>query len=196
MLFIQGSPVIHARPNLNDSELSYTHPQDSETYRSTGRSEIPTCPSAIDTSSTSTGASPDEDTSTESPDWNGNGPLDGSLPSQLDVSVKVFPPSGAFESATPSTISDCRAQSMTGEKMANIPPKVEELDDDDLQSVRPSEVGNPAGAPVVVPRKRGRPRKHPLPALTGQVKVTKGRSKTGCITCRRRKKKCDETKPA
>ncbi|KAJ5294078.1 hypothetical protein PENANT_c009G02641 [Penicillium antarcticum] len=70
-------------------------------------------------------------------------------------------------------------------------PKVEEIDENIL-SIKPAEVGDSA-APAAVPRKRGRPRKHPLP--TG-AKVTKGRSKTGCITCRRRKKKCDETKPA
>jgi hypothetical protein len=70
-------------------------------------------------------------------------------------------------------------------------PKVEEIEENIL-SIKPAEVGDSA-APAAVPRKRGRPRKHPLP--TG-AKVTKGRSKTGCITCRRRKKKCDETKPA
>jgi hypothetical protein len=49
-------------------------------------------------------------------------------------------------------------------------------------------------SPVTAKRPRGRPRKHPvLPEPTN--KVTKGRSKTGCITCRKRKKKCDETKP-
>ncbi|KAI9676817.1 MAG: hypothetical protein M1817_006656 [Caeruleum heppii] len=46
-----------------------------------------------------------------------------------------------------------------------------------------------------VKRPRGRPRKHPLPSPEAQAKLAKGRSKTGCITCRRRKKKCDETKP-
>lgn len=44
-------------------------------------------------------------------------------------------------------------------------------------------------------RPRGRPRKNPLPAVTDANKVVKGRSKTGCITCRKRKKKCDEAKP-
>ena len=44
-------------------------------------------------------------------------------------------------------------------------------------------------------RRRGRPRKHPLAPLVANSKVTKGRSKTGCITCRKRKKKCDEAKP-
>ncbi|KAF5723628.1 C6 zink-finger PRO1A [Fusarium mundagurra] len=44
-------------------------------------------------------------------------------------------------------------------------------------------------------RPRGRPRKHPLTTAVSASKVTKGRSKTGCITCRKRKKKCDEAKP-
>ncbi|KAJ2898390.1 Transcriptional regulatory protein moc3 [Zalerion maritima] len=46
-----------------------------------------------------------------------------------------------------------------------------------------------------VKRPRGRPRKHPHPPIINTNKVTKGRSKTGCITCRKRKKKCDEAKP-
>ena len=94
----------------------------------------------------------------------------------------------------------------------DVIPKIEELDeDDDLENNIPNDTAlqsehqqhqpprhrHPPGAPVHVPRKRGRPRKHPLPvAGGGQAKITKGRSKTGCITCRRRKKKCDETKPA
>lgn len=44
-------------------------------------------------------------------------------------------------------------------------------------------------------RPRGRPRKHPLASVASTSKITKGRSKTGCITCRKRKKKCDEAKP-
>ena len=46
-----------------------------------------------------------------------------------------------------------------------------------------------------VKRKRGRPRKHPVLVKILNPDKPKGRSKTGCITCRRRKKKCDETKP-
>ena len=38
-----------------------------------------------------------------------------------------------------------------------------------------------------VKRPRGRPRKHP---------VSKGRCRTGCFTCRRRKRKCNEAKPS
>ncbi|EER23234.1 hypothetical protein D8B26_001317 [Coccidioides posadasii str. Silveira] len=92
----------------------------------------------------------------------------------------------------------------------DVVPKVEEIDDDEALAIElgkaptnsqvqadtadtKSECAPPA--PIIGPRKRGRPRKHPLP-VPGQAKVTKGRSKTGCITCRRRKKKCDETKPS
>lgn len=45
-------------------------------------------------------------------------------------------------------------------------------------------------------KKRGRPRKPPPSPSATRVKVAKGRSKTGCLTCRRRKKKCDEAKPS
>lgn len=143
-------------------------------------------------SSTSTGASTDL-TSTDSPAWNGGSTR--SPPADLDapVKIKVFPRSLDF-------MFDARAQIS---EMTDAPPKVEELEDEDIQSFQTSGVGNeaeqnehPAGLPVPVPRKRGRPRKHPLPGPGNQAKVTKGRSKTGCITCRRRKKKCDETKPA
>ncbi|KND92995.1 Transcriptional regulatory protein moc3 [Tolypocladium ophioglossoides CBS 100239] len=51
------------------------------------------------------------------------------------------------------------------------------------------------GSQVKQKRPRGRPRKHPLAPAVSASKVTKGRSKTGCITCRKRKKKCDEAKP-
>ncbi|KAJ6115692.1 hypothetical protein N7523_006109 [Penicillium sp. IBT 18751x] len=128
------------------------------------------------TSSTSTGTSPD-DTSSGSPDWSGD-------PDRSSVNVDPM----AF----------ARSHDFMLNSEMDAAPKVEELEED-IQSIKQSDVGNGgdlAGAPVTVPRKRGRPRKHPLPSPGGQVKVTKGRSKTGCITCRRRKKKCDETKPA
>lgn len=73
----------------------------------------------------------------------------------------------------------------------DVVTKIEELEDgDELRSV-------PALPSPTEPskRKRGRPRKNPPPPIGATQKVTKGRSKTGCITCRRRKKKCDETKP-
>ncbi|CZT00340.1 related to C6 zink-finger protein PRO1A [Rhynchosporium graminicola] len=49
--------------------------------------------------------------------------------------------------------------------------------------------------PTLAKRPRGRPRKHPRPTAESLSKAAKGRSKTGCITCRKRKKKCDEAKP-
>lgn len=82
--------------------------------------------------------------------------------------------------------------------------KAEELDDEESGEDVPfqtdeGEGGGASGARnaplTTVPRKRGRPRKHPLPTPGGQMKAAKGKSKTGCITCRRRKKECDETKP-
>ncbi|KAF3393160.1 Transcriptional regulatory protein moc3 [Talaromyces pinophilus] len=82
-----------------------------------------------------------------------------------------------------------------------LAPKIEELDDDGevLMDLKPGDdrpADDVSTTLASLPRKRGRPRKHPLPMPGGQMKVAKGRSKTGCITCRRRKKKCDETKPA
>lgn len=93
--------------------------------------------------------------------------------------------------------------------MDDLAPKIEEQDSsDDLHSIKTStpstaDINSPSinssspssFAPVNPPRKRGRPRKNPLPVPGAQVKITKGRSKTGCVTCRRRKKKCDEAKP-
>ncbi|KAJ5130616.1 uncharacterized protein N7515_006655 [Penicillium bovifimosum] len=118
------------------------------------------------TSSASTGASTD-DASADSVDWN-----DEKSPSiDRDQGQQLH------------------LQSQLLEDIMEV-PKVEEIEDE-LSSIKQDVESGPA-----VPRKRGRPRKHPLPVPGGQAKVTKGRSKTGCITCRRRKKKCDETKPA
>lgn len=76
----------------------------------------------------------------------------------------------------------------------SVAPKLEDVDEDqpvDAEDAKPHV--NEDGTPVPVPRKRGRPRKHPA---AEQKKSTHVRSKTGCWTCRRRKKKCDETKPS
>ncbi|KAI0389662.1 hypothetical protein F5Y17DRAFT_469518 [Xylariaceae sp. FL0594] len=55
--------------------------------------------------------------------------------------------------------------------------------------------GGPPSSQAKAKRPRGRPRKHPVALQDLNSKVAKGRSKTGCITCRKRKKKCDEAKP-
>jgi hypothetical protein len=79
-------------------------------------------------------------------------------------------------------------------------PKLEPMDDDfrfeDYQPQPPTPtLSSEQTGPLKQKRPRGRPRKHPLAAVVSASKVTKGRSKTGCITCRKRKKKCDEAKP-
>lgn len=81
----------------------------------------------------------------------------------------------------------------------SVIPKIEEIDDDDESSSKISPIADdsvPSPDRTVAKRPRGRPRKHPIAQPTSITKPPKGRSKTGCITCRRRKKKCDETKPA
>ncbi|KAK0114767.1 hypothetical protein ONS95_014251 [Cadophora gregata] len=87
-------------------------------------------------------------------------------------------------------------------------PKLEPMEDDvvdmdmsdfpqmsTMQESVPPETPSCNTTPTLVKRPRGRPRKHPKPTPESLSKVAKGRSKTGCITCRKRKKKCDETKP-
>jgi hypothetical protein len=129
----------------------------------------------------------------------------------FDPSTNVFRMRRESDQTSPSSATSAtfggdynfhHADSMEHDSPDAIPPKIEELDDDGeiLMSVKPGD-DHPAdeastAVAVNVPRKRGRPRKHPLPIPGGQLKIAKGRSKTGCITCRRRKKKCDETKPA
>jgi Zn(2)-Cys(6) binuclear cluster domain-containing protein len=71
------------------------------------------------------------------------------------------------------------------------------LDDMDIKPDLSMESTSPTTpSSMAAPRRpRGRPRKHPKPEQLSMVKKPMGRSKTGCITCRRRKKKCDERKP-
>ncbi|KAK3689220.1 hypothetical protein B0T22DRAFT_513414 [Podospora appendiculata] len=75
--------------------------------------------------------------------------------------------------------------------------KPEPLDDDDFNM---DDLKEAPLTPILtaadllrVKRPRGRPRKYPTTPTIAAAK--KGRSKTGCLTCRRRKKKCDEVKP-
>ncbi|KAF2213610.1 hypothetical protein CERZMDRAFT_111256 [Cercospora zeae-maydis SCOH1-5] len=75
-----------------------------------------------------------------------------------------------------------------------VVPKVEELDDAGSSLNKVQDVVEAKLYPTEEgPRKRGRPRKHPV---VEQKKSTHIRSKTGCKTCRRRKKKCDEARPS
>lgn len=81
-------------------------------------------------------------------------------------------------------------------------PKVEPMDEDvrldEIKEAPPTPVPSntsPTTLQAKPKRPRGRPRKHPLAPAVATNKITKGRSKTGCLTCRKRKKKCDEAKP-
>ena len=74
-------------------------------------------------------------------------------------------------------------------------PNLEPLEDIDMSDLLDINESSIPETPAKAKRPLGRPRKHPKPSPVALAKVAKGRSKTGCITCRRRKKKCDETKP-
>lgn len=80
--------------------------------------------------------------------------------------------------------------------------KIEPLDDDiklgDVMAApSSSELSNGIlhGLETGHRRPRGRPRKIVPGPVAAENKVAKVRSKTGCITCRKRKKKCDEARP-
>lgn len=81
-------------------------------------------------------------------------------------------------------------------------PKIEPVEDENFrmndvqEAPRTSDARDrPSSNQPKAKRPRGRPRKYPLPPQVVNSKIAKGRSKTGCITCRKRKKKCDEAKP-
>lgn len=95
--------------------------------------------------------------------------------------------------------SEARIDSRLGtESTDDVVPKIEEAEvqladvktepTTDEPPISPTE-------PVRLRRARGRPRIHPPRSPTTAAKQAKARSKTGCTTCRKRKKKCDETKP-
>ena len=82
---------------------------------------------------------------------------------------------------------------------ADVVLKVEESEvplTEDIKKSNMSETSEDKGSEVLSKRKRGRPRKNVTSPSTTVSKVAKGRSKTGCVTCRKRKKKCDEAKPS
>ena len=60
-------------------------------------------------------------------------------------------------------------------------------------------IGGYPDSPLVssgpVAKRKGRPRKNKVASKELKKSTLNERSKTGCMTCRKRKKKCDETKP-
>lgn len=108
---------------------------------------------------------------------------------------------------TPSAYTPSRTESVKEEPFT--PGFLTSSDDNDGEATSPSEIKTPPKEEPVEPkaepklevdppikkRGRGRPRKNPTTSPETKAKVAKGRSKTGCLTCRKRKKKCDEGKP-
>ena len=101
--------------------------------------------------------------------------------------------------SSPGFVEDEEVEEVEQDDEFLLEPKLEPEDEDvNMDNVQETSVENTPSVstvPVTGKRPRGRPRKHPKPLPEDKAKVTKGRSKTGCLTCRRRKKKCDETKP-
>ncbi|KAI9374310.1 fungal-specific transcription factor domain-containing protein [Aspergillus egyptiacus] len=196
MLSMQNSPAFVLPPSSElESNPAHGYPSRPQADCRSSPAEYITFPDyAIRSDSLShRGSESSTDASNGSPgSWDGDGPSDSSPPAETGVQITTT-------LINPSTV----LFNVVTSPEQDVVPKVEELDDnEELLSIKPAvetphvNSTDPTAAPVHVPRKRGRPRKHPLPVPGGQVKVTKGRSKTGCITCRRRKKKCDETKPS
>lgn len=106
--------------------------------------------------------------------------------------------------ATTFSISVRHATDSSSPPNDEVTPKIEGLDDEividpKVEPIAHDEILYDAETPrneSTNKRPRGRPRKHPKVNPTTPIsKAPKGRSKTGCITCRKRKKKCDEGKP-
>jgi hypothetical protein len=101
---------------------------------------------------------------------------------------------------------DAAGLSWEEEKGLLLIPKLEPADDnmdmlelspmsDQKEIIIPEALSSSSITLAKVKRPRGRPRKHAELTPELMAKVRGRRSKTGCITCRKRKKKCDETKP-
>ncbi|KAJ4303708.1 hypothetical protein N0V90_002609 [Kalmusia sp. IMI 367209] len=113
--------------------------------------------------------------------------------SESPADTPTFDTNGASNSGS---LSEERIGSRDGSD--EIVPKIEEtelhLSDVKAEPVADDTPLSPT-EPVRLRRARGRPRIHPPRSPTAASKQAKARSKTGCTTCRKRKKKCDETKP-
>ena len=99
-------------------------------------------------------------------------------------------------SVSPGTSTSSCSSPTSQSTMPNTPMggiKIEEVESDENNiKALPSSSASPTQPPIK--RSRGRPRKNPL--ISPDTKLSKtGRTRTGCLTCRKRKKKCDENKP-
>ncbi|EFX05699.1 c6 zinc finger domain containing protein [Grosmannia clavigera kw1407] len=159
-----------------------------ETYLLTAPSSLSSAP-PLDTSTSSSSATPENSTSPVSHGSHAYGTND-----LVDSDVGPDSPLGHM--------SDMHWE--TAEIDHLHIPKLEPIDEDDfrLEDLKEAPAHPEArGETEILPqskvkRPRGRPRKiGAIPTSASVSKMNKGRSKTGCITCRKRKKKCDEAKP-
>ncbi|KAI9685767.1 MAG: hypothetical protein M1822_004327 [Bathelium mastoideum] len=128
------------------------------------------------------------------------GPLPPPGLSRLSIS-SVSQPSSSSSSESPlntPSFTNPPAYSSDGgsDEEPDVVPKIEEIEDIKIPEAKVeslSEDKTITPSPITPHRGRGRPRRAPqIPTTT----VAKGRSKSGCFTCRKRKKKCDEAKPS
>jgi hypothetical protein len=123
--------------------------------------------------------------------------------SRLDYSSTSSMSASTMTSDPPSSI-DTDAEDASNGTDRDIVPKTEDEGESGIEEIRrldSSESPDVKGHLVMrntsnTKKRRGRPRKNPQPSFIAGAKQPKGRSKTGCLTCRRRKKKCDENKPS
>jgi hypothetical protein len=120
-------------------------------------------------------------------------PLSSTNTAQSDDSDDSNDSSGTTRSATTrTTTSRTTTRTITTTTTGH---NIERLGDDvgreisDVEDPKPL-ITTDDSLPLV--RKRGRPRKHPISQIRNTSHI---RSETGCATCRRRKKRCDERKP-
>ena len=140
-------------------------------------------------------------------------PMNGVPSLEVNTTSHHYSESSSASNYSATTMdSDMRSTSQTddeevdsdGPEGEEIEPKVEEVEETSMVDVKPSSLSdavegqaNATSGGIVTPKRgRGRPRKNPVNKKNSLTKPgAKGRSKTGCITCRKRKKKCGEEKP-
>lgn len=137
--------------------------------------------------------------------------MDGRSPLQINTTMFSAVDYSSASSMSASTMaselassSDTDGEDAINEPDIDVVPKTEDEEEtyiEEIKRVESSEspdikADGPKRNAANPKRRRGRPKKYPPSSATTLTKVTKGRSKTGCLTCRRRKKKCDEGKPS
>jgi hypothetical protein len=114
--------------------------------------------------------------------------------------TSIFPVQDSYQESYQDSYEDSYQDSRRDSRVSpgDIVPKIEETElqlADVKEEASTEDTPISPTEPVKIRRARGRPRIHPPRSPSSLSKQAKARSKTGCTTCRKRKKKCDETKP-